>query len=44
MFYLNKYQNYFLFMQKHKIQNFKLHVDKFWGNFFVIKKFVGWVY
>ena len=44
MFYLNRYQTYFLLMQKIKIQNFKLHVDKFWGNFFIVKKRTGWVY
>ena len=33
MFHFNKYQKYFLFMQKKKKnQNFKLRVDKFWGN------------
>ena len=25
-------------MQKSKIQNFKLYVGKFWGNFFIVKK------
>ena len=29
MFYFNKYQKYFLLMQKNKIQNFKL-LGKFW--------------
>ena len=38
MFYFNKYQKYFLLIQKNKIQNFKLHVSKFWGNFFIVKK------
>ena len=28
MFHLNKYQKYFLLMQKNKIQNFKLHLDE----------------
>ena len=28
-------------MQK-KIQNFKLNVGKFWGNFFTVKKCTGW--
>ena len=32
MFHFNKYQKYFLLMQKKKNQNFKLRVDKFWGN------------
>ena len=31
MFYLNKYQEYFLVMQENKIQNVKPHVDKFCG-------------
>ena len=31
-------------MQKIKIQNFKLHVDKIWGNFFIVKKCTGWAY
>ena len=31
-------------MQKNKIQNFKLHVDKFWGNFFIVKKCARWAY
>ena len=38
MFYFNKYQKYFLLMQKNKIQNFKLHSDKFGENFFIVKK------
>ena len=29
---------------KNKIQNFKLHVDKIWGNFFIVKKCTGWAY
>ena len=41
MFYLNKYQKDFLLMQKNKIQNFKLHVGKFWENFFIVKKCAG---
>ena len=31
-------------MQKNKIQNFKLHVGKFLGNFFIVKKRAGWAY
>ena len=31
-------------MQKNKIQNFKLHVGKFLGNFFIVKKHAGWAY
>ena len=31
-------------MQKNKIQNIKLHVDKFWGNFFIVKKYADWPY
>ena len=31
-------------MQKSKIQNFKLRVGKFWGNFFIVKKCAGWAY
>ena len=34
MFYFKKYQKYFLLMQKNKIQNFKLHVRKFWEKFY----------
>ena len=30
-------------MQENKTQNFKLHVDKFCGNFFIVKKCAGWV-
>ena len=44
MFYFNKYQKYFLLQQKNKIENFKLHVDSFRGNFFIVKKFAGWAY
>ena len=44
MFYFNEYQKYFLIMQKSKIQNFKLRVGKFWGNFFIVKKCAGWAY
>ena len=49
MFYFNKYQKYFLLMQKNKkiknkIQNFKLHVGKFWGNFFLVLKCASWAY
>ena len=44
MFHFNKYQKYFSLMQKNKIQNFKLHADKFWGNFFIVKKCVDWAY
>ena len=44
MFYFIKYQKYFLFMQKNKIQNFKFHVGKFWRNFFIAKKYAGWAY
>ena len=29
-------------MQKNKIQNFKLYVGKFWGNFFIVKKCISW--
>ena len=29
-------------MQKNKIQNFKLHVGKFLGNFFIVQKRAGW--
>ena len=38
MFDFNKYQKYFLLMQKNKIQNFKLHRGKFWENNFNVKK------
>ena len=31
-------------MQKKKIQIFKLHVGKFSGSFFIIKKCAGWAY
>ena len=31
-------------MQKNQIQNFKLHVDKFLGNFFIAKKCADWAY
>ena len=37
MFYFNKYQKYFLLIRKNKVQNFKLHVGKFWRNFFIVK-------
>ena len=30
--------------KNNKIQNFKLHVDRFCGNFFIVKKCGGWVY
>ena len=36
---------YFLHMQKKKkIQDFKLHVGNFWGNFFIVKKCISWAY
>ena len=41
MFYFNKYQIYFLLMQKNKTQNFKFHVGKFWENFFIVKKCIS---
>ena len=31
-------------MQKNKIQNFNLHLGKFWGNFFIVKKCTSWAY
>ena len=31
-------------MQKNQIQKFKLHVDKFLGNFFIAKKCTDWAY
>ena len=31
-------------MQKNKFQNFKLHVGKFWGNFYIEKKCASWAY
>ena len=31
-------------MQKNKIRNFKLHVGKFLGIFFIVKKRDGWTY
>ena len=31
-------------MLKNKIQNFKLHVGKFWGHFFILKKCVSCAY
>ena len=31
-------------MQKNQNQNFKLHVGKFWGIFFIVKKCVSWAY
>ena len=31
-------------MQKNKFQNFKLHVGKLWGNFYIVKKCAGWAY
>ena len=30
--------------KKNKILNFKLHVSKFWGNFFIVKKCASWAY
>ena len=44
MYYFSEYQKYFSLIQKNKIQNFKLHVGKFWGNFFIGKKCTSWVY
>ena len=38
MFYFDKYQKYFLLMQKNGIQNFKHHTDRFSGTFFIVKK------
>ena len=31
-------------MQKNEIQNFNLHLGKFWGNFFIVKKCTSWTY
>ena len=31
-------------MQKNKIQNVKLHVGNFGGNFFIVKKCTSWAY
>ena len=31
-------------MPKNKIQNVKLNVGKFLGNFFIVKKHTGWAY
>ena len=44
MFYFKKYQKYFLLMQKNKIQNFKLHVRKFWEKFSIVKQCTSWAY
>ena len=43
MLYFNTYQKYFLLMLKNKIQNIKLYVDKFWGNFFIVEKYTVWL-
>ena len=34
----------FLTYAKNKIEDFKLHVGKCWGNFFIVKKCDSWAY
>ena len=44
MFYLKKYQILLTYAKNNQIQNFKLHVDLFLGNFFIAKKCTAWAY
>ena len=44
MFYFNKYQKYFLPMQKMKFKILNFDVGKFLETFFIVKKCTGWSY